>query len=303
MWAESCPHVECDFGSSSLRRSCLQRSQTGRLRKRGASSAVGRVQARCEAAKVAWPRSPVLDRAKDDLDRSGKPLSDVAPPDGSSSQNPELSPDASRVALDRVVSGNRDVWVVELGRHITTRLTFDPAVDLGPVWSPNGDRIVFSSARKGVVNLYVKSSNGTGSEDLLLESPRPTAAMDWSRDGRFIIYRIVNPNGGRDLWVLPLFGDRKPYPFVSTTFNATYAQFSPDGRWVAYQSDESGQYEIYVQPFSGPAAKSQVSTTGGTHPRWNKNGEGTLLHCSRWEIDVRLRRDYGRCGRDHVRAL
>jgi Tol biopolymer transport system component len=207
------------------------------------------------------------------FDRSGKPAGDVGPPDGFSSLNPELSPDGGRVAVDRVVGGNRDVWVLELARHITSRFTFDPTVDLGPVWAPNGDRIVFSSARRGVVNLYLKSSSGAGNEDVLLESPQATAAMDWSRDGRFIIYRVVNPNVGRELWVLPLFGDRKPYPFVVTSFNASYAQFSPDGRWVAYQSDESGQYQIYVQPFSGSAGKSQVSNAGGTHPRWNKNGK------------------------------
>jgi serine/threonine protein kinase/Tol biopolymer transport system component len=207
------------------------------------------------------------------FDRSGKPAGDVGPPDGFSSLNPELSPDGGRVAVDRVVNGNRDVWVLELARHITSRFTFDPTVDLGPVWAPDGDRIVFTSARRGVVNLYLKSSNGAGNEDFLLESPQATAAMDWSRDGRFIIYRVVNPNGGRDLWVLPLFGDRKPYPFVATSFNASYAQFSPDGRWVAYQSDESGQYQIYVQPFPGPGAKLPVSNAGGTHPRWNRNGK------------------------------
>jgi serine/threonine protein kinase len=207
------------------------------------------------------------------FDRSGKPLGDAAPPDGFSPLNPELSPDGSRVALDRVVSGNHDVWVLELARNIATRFTFDPAADLGPVWSPDGARIVFSSVRKGVLNLYLKSSSGAGSENLLLESPQPTLANDWSRDGRFIIYRTLDPKNIGDLWVLPLSGDRKPYPFVTTPFNEAYAQFSPDVRWVAYYSDESGHYQIYVQRFPGPGYKWQVSNAGGTQPRWNRNGK------------------------------
>jgi Tol biopolymer transport system component len=207
------------------------------------------------------------------FDRSGKRLGDAAPPDESSPLNPELSPDGGRVAFDRNVSGNRDIWVLELARHIRQRFTFDPAPELGPVWSPDGDRIVFSSARKGSLNLYLKSSSGAGSEELLLESPRPKLANDWSPDGRFIIYRTLDPKNRGDLWVLPLSGDRKPYPFVATPANTAYAQFSPDGRWVAYFSDESGQYEIHVQPFPGPGGKSQVSNAGGTQPRWNRNGK------------------------------
>jgi serine/threonine protein kinase len=207
------------------------------------------------------------------FDRSGKPLGDAAPPDGGSPLNPELSPDGSRVALSRNESGNSDIWVLELARHTRQRFTVDPAVDLGPVWSPNGDRIVFSSARKGSLNLYLMSSSGAGSEDLLLESLLPKLANDWSRDGRFIIYRsLVDPNQG-DLWVLPLFGDHRPYPFVATPANEAYAQFSPDGRWVAYYSDKSGQYEIYVQPFPGPGGELLVSNAGGTQPRWNRNGK------------------------------
>jgi len=207
------------------------------------------------------------------FDRSGKPLGEVAPPDEFSPLNPELSPDGGRVALDRSVRGNLDIWVLEPARHITTRFTFDPAVDLGPVWSPDGARIVFTSARNGVISLYLKSSSGAGSEDLLLESPHPKLASDWSQDGRFIIYRAQDPKNGNDLWVLPLSGDRKPYPFLATPFNEASAQFSPDVRWVAYQSDESGQYQIYVQPFPGPGGKSQVSNAGGTQPRWNRNGK------------------------------
>ena len=119
----------------------------------------------------------------------------------------------------------------------------------------------------------MKSSSAAGSEEPLLQSSQVKVALDWSRDGRFIIYRETDPKNGNDLWVLPLFGDRKPFPFLATPFNEANAQFSPDVRWVAYQSDESGQHQIYVQPFPGPGGKWQVSTPGGTQPRWNRNGK------------------------------
>jgi Tol biopolymer transport system component len=207
------------------------------------------------------------------FDRSGKPLGDVTPVDEFFAQNLELSPDGSRVALDRSVSGNLDVWLLEPARRVMTRFTFDPAVDVAPVWSPDGSRIVFTSARNAVVGLYMKSSSGAGNEELLVQSPQPKVANDWSRDGQFIIYRMSDPKNGQDLWILPIAGDRKPYPFLATPFNENFGQFSPDARWVAYQSDESGQYQIYVQPFLGPGGKWQVSSAGGTQPRWNRNGK------------------------------
>jgi len=158
-------------------------------------------------------------------------LGDVGPPDAFSLLNPELSPDGGRVALDRVVNGNRDVWIMEPARHVTTRFTFDPGQDFGPVWSPDGTRIVFSSAPKVAIDLYLKPSSAAGSEEPLLQSSSKTkVALDWSRDGRFIIYRDTDPKNGNDLWVLPLFGDRKPSPFLATPFNEANAQFSPDGR-------------------------------------------------------------------------
>jgi eukaryotic-like serine/threonine-protein kinase len=206
------------------------------------------------------------------FDRSGKPLSDITPVEEFSAQDLELSPDGTRVAMGRSLNGNLDVWLLEVARRVLTRFTFDPAVDVAPVWSPDGNRIIFTSARNGIVGLYVKSSGGTGSEDLLLESPQPKVANDWSRDG-YIIYRISDPKNGHDLWIIPPSGDRKPYPFLATPFNESLAQFSADARWVAYQSDESGQSQIYVQPFPGPGGKWQVSNAGGTQPRWNRNGK------------------------------
>ncbi len=207
------------------------------------------------------------------FDRSGKQVGVSGPPDGFASINPDLSPAGDRVALGRTVSGNQDIWILEPTRQLTTRFTFDPDLDQTPVWSPDGSQIVFSSNRKGNANLYLKSSSGAGTDELLLETRQPKIVQDWSRNGRFIIYRSPDPKNGNDLWVLPLSGDRKPFPLVVTPFTERDAQFSSDVRWVAYQSDESGHNEIYVQPFPGPGGKWQVSNAGGTQPRWNRNGK------------------------------
>ena len=129
------------------------------------------------------------------------------------------------------------------------------------------------SGRKGAINLYQKPSNGAGSEELLVESPQVKTANDWSADGRFILYESVDPKTGSDLWVLPLDEDRKPRVFLKTEFDERDGQFSPDGRWVAYRSDESGRLETYVRPFPGPGAQWQVSTAGGIAPRWRPDGK------------------------------
>ena len=137
--------------------------------------------------------------------------------------------------------------------------------------------------RKGVRNFYMKSSSGAVNEELLLESPQDKAVNDWSADGRFLLYHSHDPHRDRDLWVLPLDGDHKPWVFLKTNFNERWARFSPDGRWVAYTSNESGHDEIYVRPFLEPAASTskdgssggqwQVSTAGGIYPLWRSDGK------------------------------
>jgi Tol biopolymer transport system component len=218
------------------------------------------------------------------FDRSGKALGTMGPRDENSLQSPRLSPDGRRVAVLRTVQQNTDVWLLDAAHP--TRFTFDASLDLFPVWSPDGRRIVFSSYRKGPQNLYQKLSNGAGGEELLLESPLNKAPSDWSPDGRFLLYSVGDPKTGLDVWVLPMDGDRKPFALLNSRFNERWAVFSPDGRWVAYQSDESGQYEIYVRPFSKgvgtpstaaapgtPGGQWQVSTSGGITPRWAPDGK------------------------------
>jgi len=207
------------------------------------------------------------------FDRSGKSVGMVGNTDPNNPANPSLAPDGQHVALDRQVSRNTDVWLLETIRGVATRFTFDTGQDRGPVWSPDGTRIVFGSSRTGSIDLYERPASGATPEQLLLASSNPSLPIDWSPDGRFILYRDIDPNSGYDLWVLPLSGDRKPFPVAKTPFEERDGQFSPDGRWVAYRSNESGRFEVYVLPFPGPGGKVQVSTNGGTQPRWRHDGK------------------------------
>ena len=205
------------------------------------------------------------------LDRSGKDIGKAG--DLLSTLSVELSPDGRRVALHQKVNQNIDVWLLELGRGVLSRFTFDPALDVFPIWSPDGSRIVFGSNRKGPFDLYQKPAIGAGTEELLLATAQDKAPTDWSPDGRLLLYRSVDPKTGYDIWALPMNGDRKPFPVVQTNFEERDAQFSPDGKWIAYQSNELGRFEIYIQPFPGPGSKLQVSTNGGAQVRWGPNGK------------------------------
>ena len=206
------------------------------------------------------------------LDRAGRELGVLGPP--ADHYAPRLSPDGTRLALSRLDpdSTNGDIWLMDLARSIASRFTFDPADDSLPVWSPDGTRLFFSSSREGVMQLYQALSDRPGSEEPLLRSSAWKMVGDLSPDGQFLIYETIDPTTRIDLWYLPLSGDRKPKPFVVTPFEEYNAQFSPDGRWVAYVTNESGRGEVSVQAFPGPGDKRQVSSAGGTMPRWRKDG-------------------------------
>jgi Tol biopolymer transport system component len=155
-----------------------------------------------------------------------------------------------------------------------TRFTFDRGIDyVLPLWSPDGSRILFSSDRSGVFDLYEKSATGAGPETLLLATPQNKFAADWSSDGKFVLYVSNDPEKNYDIWALPIGEDRTPFPVVRTGSDERDAQFSPDGRWIAYQSNDSGRLEIYVKPFRGPATRWQVSRDGGTQARWRADGK------------------------------
>ncbi len=208
------------------------------------------------------------------FDRAGKPLGVIGSPGGYITRA-SLSPDEKRVAMarDDLQTKTADIWLFDLARGTDSRFTFDPATDHAPIWAPDGSRIVWNSNREGLANLYQKVSSGAGQDELLLKADNWKYANDWSRDGRFIMYQENNPKTRRDLWILPLDGERKPFPYLQTSFNERDARFSPDSKWVAYSSDESGSSEIYVRPFPDTGSKWRISTRGGSEPRWRRDGK------------------------------
>ncbi|HLE20683.1 MAG TPA: hypothetical protein VJB88_06150, partial [Vicinamibacteria bacterium] len=184
--------------------------------------------------------------------------------------NPRLSPDGKRLSLTVLRNNNWDIWVYDIERGVSTRLTFEESSETEQIWSPDGEYLVFSSDRDGADSLYRKRSDGSGELERLTESQQAQWASSWSPDGRFISY--MTSTTALDLWVLPLEGDQKPELFLSTPFAESDADFSPDGRWLTYASNESGRLEIYVRPFPPGGGKWQVSDSGGGYPRWSGDG-------------------------------
>jgi hypothetical protein len=207
------------------------------------------------------------------VDRSGKEISKVGDPDDASPADMTLSPDGRRIAMSRVVNGNMDIWTLDLARGLLSRFTFDGSGEADPIWSHDGQRIIFNSDRSSVFDIYRKPFTGAGGEDLVLATPQNKAPLDWSPEGRFILYRSPGPTTGFDLSALRLDGERKPFPVVQTNFEERDGQFSPDGKWIAYQSNESGRMEILAQRFPGPGGKLQISTNGGAQARWRPDGK------------------------------
>jgi serine/threonine protein kinase len=213
------------------------------------------------------------DRQLDWFDRAGKQVGAVPGADPYASVR--ISPDGKRLVYYLDTTGY-DVWSYDLARGVKTALTFGSGSGQGntyPVWSPDGRRIIFSSYRNGSYGLYLKASDGSGTEELILGAvARIRFPTDWSPDGKLLTY-IEGALGGWAIWMLPLEGERKPYLFHASQFSEREAAFSPDGKWVAYCSNESGDYKVYVVPFPGPGGKWQVSPEGGCGPRWRRDGK------------------------------
>ena len=209
------------------------------------------------------------------FNRAGKQVGTVGPPGLCGS--PAISPDGRRIAFDFDNGPNRDIWTAEIGSGHVQRMTFDREVDHAPVWSPDGSRIVFDSHRSGLGDLYVKTVSGASSENRLLGWKEATGATDWSRNDAFIAFTSWIQVNNADIWILPLQAGGKPFPYLQTKSNENGARFSPDTRWIAYASDESGRAEIYVQPFDGasPASggKFLISNGGGSQPVWRGDGK------------------------------
>ena len=226
------------------------------------------------------------------FDRSGLARGTVGDPDATFAR-PRVSRDGRRVAVARTVQGNTDVWLLDGVR--ASRLTFDAAVDSYPVWSPDGSRIAFSSNRTGQLDLYQMLTIGGMEERLISASDQARVPYSWSVDGRRLLYSSVASQGNVDLWIVPMVGEHTPWAFAKAPFRESYGVFSPDGRWVAYQSNETGRPEVYVRPVVPPsratADKSadkparavgtaaaaggqwQVSTAGGVFPAWRPDGK------------------------------
>ncbi len=209
------------------------------------------------------------------FDRSGKPLADVC--DAGQYRSMQLSPDGEQVLLDRndPQMETSDIWKFDLLRQTGISLTSNPGVDTYPIWSPDGSRMVFVSNRDGVWGIYEKSVHGDDNEKLLLKGDQQLLfTSDWSPDGKFVVYRKHNGQTRVDIELLPLAGDHRPRSYLATPFTETYGSISPDGRWLAYQSDASdNRLEIYVQSFPEPGRKIRVSQGGGQLARWRRDGK------------------------------
>jgi Tol biopolymer transport system component len=225
-------------------------SRTGVLVSRSGSS---------EATQLTW------------FDRQGEQLGTVGPIANYSV--PWLSPDEHRITFSFAArEGDSDIWLIDVARGTPTRFTFDPSPDLSPVWSPDGGRILFTSLRDGHGNLYQRAASGGGADEVLVQSDFSKMPNDWSADGKFILYQELNPGTSNDLWIFPVAGGQKQLPFLKTPFDERQGRFSPNGRWIAYASNESGPWQVYVRSFPDSGGKWQVSTNGGGQPQWRRDG-------------------------------
>jgi Tol biopolymer transport system component len=206
------------------------------------------------------------------FDRSGARIGTVGGSDVGI--RPSLSHDGRHIALHRSVGTSPpEIWRVTLDGGRAMKLTSNGFINLDPVWSPNDSRIVYASNPEGQFDLYVTSADGAAAEELLLGPPGNKVPSDWSPDRRFVLFETITiPKFAFDIWSIAVDGDRKPFPVVATTANERQGQFSPDGQWLAYQSDETGRFEIYVQRFPGPGGKRPISTNGGAQVRWRRDG-------------------------------
>jgi Tol biopolymer transport system component len=252
--------------------------------------ATGTVAARVSQTGVlAYRRGSGERRILTWLDRAGRTERTLGTPE--LYQNPRLSPDGTRLAVHRR-DPDDDIWILDLDRGGSTRFTSDAAIDNDPLWSPDGTQIAFVSNRDGgVFNIYVKGSGGVDqSEVLLLKSEANKRLQDWSADGRYILYEQSDAATRGDLWILPMTGDRTPRRILGSRFHEERASFSPDGRWIAYTSDESGAPHVYVQAFPDAGTKWHVSstTTRGVGPRFRADGKELFFDSSGQMMSVDL---------------
>jgi dipeptidyl aminopeptidase/acylaminoacyl peptidase len=208
------------------------------------------------------------------VDRSGKRTDEVGNPDGY--VGVDLSPDGKRLAVHRHDGDGGDVWILDAAQAgAPVRLTFDATQDnSSPIWSPDGARVAFASLRQKKWGLYIKAADGTAREELVTESETAKMPMSWSPDGKVLVYQVMTGGAGADQWAVPLTGDKKPFPLLQSPAVEVSPQISPDGKWIAYSSNETANiFQIYVKPFPDGPGQWQVSTEGGYFPRWRRDGK------------------------------
>jgi eukaryotic-like serine/threonine-protein kinase len=221
--------------------------------------------ARANEPQLVW-----FDRKGNRIGTLGEPISQV---------NIRISPDGTKVATEvfdpQVSDLNTDIWLYDVLRGVKTRLTSGRGSARTPCWSPDGRYIVFGANQKGPFDLYERTTDGSGSEELVFESESSKVCQSWSPDGKSLLYMTIpgDSSARRELWTLPLFGDRKPAPYLPTGFDKQGGRFSPDGKWIVYESNESGKNEVYVSPFPASGGKLVVSTSGGSRPIWRRDGK------------------------------
>ncbi|MGB2715270.1 MAG: protein kinase [Vicinamibacterales bacterium] len=205
------------------------------------------------------------------VDRTGRALGTIG--ETGAHFDPRVSPDGTMVALEKHdwTRGSGDVWIVDPARGVFSRLTSAPGYETTPVWSPDGQRIAFASDQGTVPQIYVRNATGTGAEDVLVSPPARSFPTDWSLNGRHVLFML---NGGAtrtDIWIYEL-GTRKASPLLASSFDEGWATFSPDGKWIAYVSDENQQSQVYARSFPDGEFKTQISTAGGAQPQWRRDG-------------------------------
>lgn len=227
---------------------------------------------------LVYRRSTAAEQQFTWYDREGKVLGTVGGP--GDYEGMALSPDGTQVAVSRKNGKGANIWLLDTDGGSATRLTFGAASDSYPVWSADGSRIIFASDRDGEYNLYQRPANGTRDEELLFKSSENKFPSSWSRDERFLTYSAITPKTRHDIWLLSLEGEKKPVPFLITASEEFSARFSPDCHWMAYTSNESGLFEVYVRSFSMSSSGTgleaggrwQISNGSAVEPHWRGDG-------------------------------
>ena len=211
-------------------------------------------------------------------DRQGKPLSRLGSPEYSSW--PQISPDGKRLAIRLLTppGGAFDIWVYDLARGVHTHMSFSALTAYAPAWSPNGKQLAYAHSSQQTTgdHMYLLNPDGTAKEEALEQPVIESLGnypSSWSPDGQVLLFDHQDKAGKFSIWALPFSGDRKPYTFMESRFNSQMGKFSPDGHWVAYVSNDSGTDEVYAAPFPGPGSRIQISSGGGSQPRWRRDGQ------------------------------